>query len=319
MLDKPSNHELFISKAKTIHGNRYQYHLIDSTNYNNIRSKLPIVCEAHGVFYQRGDDHNRGRGCPSCANKSASRKQLIWLDNIALQTGNVIQHAGNGGEYRVPGTNYSVDGFCASTNTVYEFEGDAFHGNPNRYKPDERCHPFDKSVTASQLYQATVRKHRVLEKQGYTVVSIWESEFDQLEMKALNEYQNIDVKRTDQSYPAKLLDCGLEIQGEYTGSKDKHTMRCLCCDRMIVATPIAKIQTLQRRPNVYGCPACNRTRVAEDSRKRGNYNERLQLLGYDVVNYTNASTRCVLQCKKCGKRHNILPSSVIQHNTKCCN
>ena len=34
-----------------------------------------------------------------------------------------IQHAGNVGEYRIPGVGFFMDGYCQDTNTVYEFHG----------------------------------------------------------------------------------------------------------------------------------------------------------------------------------------------------
>ena len=49
---------------------------------------------------------------------------IVWLEWMASQSGTNIHHAlHHTGEYRIPGTNYRVDGFCAQTNTVYEFLG----------------------------------------------------------------------------------------------------------------------------------------------------------------------------------------------------
>jgi hypothetical protein len=88
-----------------------------------------------------------------------------------------VWHAENGGEYMIPGTALRVDGFHARTNTVFEFYGDAYHGNLKRYAPDSRPSPFDKSKTARQLYQATLRREKKLILLGYSVVSIWERDF----------------------------------------------------------------------------------------------------------------------------------------------
>ena len=58
-----------------------------------------------------------------------------------------IQHAEKGGELRIPiGESYiQVDGFCKETNTVYEFHGDIFHGNPETEDPDSFCNPYEKT------------------------------------------------------------------------------------------------------------------------------------------------------------------------------
>ena len=44
-----------------------------------------------------------------------------------------IQHVRNEGEYKIPGTNFHVDGYCPDTHTVYEFQGCFTHGCPTCY------------------------------------------------------------------------------------------------------------------------------------------------------------------------------------------
>ena len=56
-----------------------------------------------------------------------SNVALEWLTWCQQQN---IQHAGNAGEYRIPDTNFHVDGFDFTTNTVYEFHGCFWHGCP---------------------------------------------------------------------------------------------------------------------------------------------------------------------------------------------
>jgi hypothetical protein len=55
--------EEFIEKAKSIHGNRYDYSLVE---YKNNKTKVAIVCPIHGIFYQIAQSHIRGRGCFAC-------------------------------------------------------------------------------------------------------------------------------------------------------------------------------------------------------------------------------------------------------------
>ena len=57
--------EYLIEKAKEIHGNKYDYSLIKEIKNN--RTKQPIICPKHGVFYQTIDNHiNQKQGCPKC-------------------------------------------------------------------------------------------------------------------------------------------------------------------------------------------------------------------------------------------------------------
>ena len=53
----------FIEKLKTIHGDIYDYSLVD---YTNAHAKIKIICKVHGVFEQAAHSHLRGYGCPKC-------------------------------------------------------------------------------------------------------------------------------------------------------------------------------------------------------------------------------------------------------------
>lgn len=59
----------FITKAKQLHNNKYDY---SQTNYTNSRSNVNIICPIHGMFEQRASSHLAGNGCPQCAK--------IWSD-----------------------------------------------------------------------------------------------------------------------------------------------------------------------------------------------------------------------------------------------
>lgn len=55
--------EAFIKKAKSIHGDKYDYSL---TKYKNTKSKVVITCKEHGNFQQVASAHLQGRGCYKC-------------------------------------------------------------------------------------------------------------------------------------------------------------------------------------------------------------------------------------------------------------
>lgn len=56
--------DLFIQKARQVHGFRYDY---STSIYVNSKTKTKIACANHGVFEQYPSDHVNGVGCPSCA------------------------------------------------------------------------------------------------------------------------------------------------------------------------------------------------------------------------------------------------------------
>ena len=59
----------FISKANEIHEGIYSYRNI--IEYKNNKTKVPIECPKHGIFWQTPFDHVIGRkGCPKCAGRN---------------------------------------------------------------------------------------------------------------------------------------------------------------------------------------------------------------------------------------------------------
>ena len=66
--------EEFIKRAKEIHGDKYDYTLVD---YKNNKTKVKIICKIHGIFEVRPDNHYH-TNCPKCNN----RKKLKTKWNI---------------------------------------------------------------------------------------------------------------------------------------------------------------------------------------------------------------------------------------------
>lgn len=56
--------EEFIAEARSIHGDRYDYSLVE---YNNNSTKVQIICPEHGPFWQQPNNHVLLKaGCPAC-------------------------------------------------------------------------------------------------------------------------------------------------------------------------------------------------------------------------------------------------------------
>lgn len=54
----------FINKAKKIHGEKFDYSLVD---YKNNKTKILIICKSCGkIFSQEPCNHLKGCGCPTC-------------------------------------------------------------------------------------------------------------------------------------------------------------------------------------------------------------------------------------------------------------
>jgi len=157
--------EQFIQKANIIHNDRYDY---SCSVYNSARSKINIKCHIHGIFEQNASSHLCGVGCPAC-HGNISRGETTWLDSIGVTVRNKVLTM-------ICGRKFKVDGYNPDTKTIYEFNGDYWHGNPKYFDPGD-IHPKRK-ITFGELYQQTLLKKQILEENGYKVVSIWESEFN---------------------------------------------------------------------------------------------------------------------------------------------
>ena len=112
-----------------------------------------------------------------------SRVALEWLTWCARE--NNIQHVRNAGEVRIPAIGF-VDGYCHDTRTVYEFQGCFTHGCPTCYPNRHETHVrhFDRSL--QDVYETTQQKIQRLKQQGYTVVQIWECEWNRLKDTSLD-------------------------------------------------------------------------------------------------------------------------------------
>lgn len=164
---KKKTTEWFIVESKKVYGNRFDY---SPTEYINARAKVKIICPIHGVFEQIPYSHLKGHGCFKCSKyMNFSKKCEQWLQNY-----NTIR------EYQITINeyNYLVDGFDPVTNTIYEFNGDFWHGNPNLYRPDD-INPVNKK-SFGELYHQTIEKQTKLMKAGYNFISIWEKDFNEI-------------------------------------------------------------------------------------------------------------------------------------------
>lgn len=162
----------FIQQAQNIHNYQYDYTKI---KYVDSYTKVIIECPIHGEFFQTPMDHLQGCGCKKCGGAKHSKMGVRWLDTIMLNENIFIQHAGNVGEYKIPNTNKTVDGYCTTTNTIYEFHGDFFHGNPSLYDP-EFMNPL-LYKTMGELYEKTIAREQHIKNLGYNLVVMWESDY----------------------------------------------------------------------------------------------------------------------------------------------
>ena len=69
---------VFIENAKLIHGDRFDYSLV---NYEKSNKHISIICARHGVFQQTPAYHLNGGICPYCARNRYTRDEFLQVVN----------------------------------------------------------------------------------------------------------------------------------------------------------------------------------------------------------------------------------------------
>ena len=166
----------FIEQSKQVHGDKYDY---SKTIYTIAKNPIIITCNKCGDFEQMPNVHLYGCGCNKCCNsKKYSKAQINWLNFIQIKDDIHIEHAENGKEFIIPTTRFKADGYCRTTNTIYEYHGTYWHGDPKKFNTNE----INKTTkcTFGELYKKTLEKEEQIKNLGYNLVVIWESDWNKI-------------------------------------------------------------------------------------------------------------------------------------------
>ena len=161
--------EQFIEKARNIHGDKYDYSLVE---YKNNRTKVKIICPIHGVFEQRPGDHLNGVGCKKC--------QYEYLKDFLSNKKSFIQKAKevHGDKYDYSKVNYinnktDVEIICPKHGSFFQ--------SPNSHLNGCGCFmcnggaKFNKEIfiqRAKEIYKDKYDYSSINYKDSYTKVKI---------------------------------------------------------------------------------------------------------------------------------------------------
>ena len=134
--------------------------------YKNAITKGTIICKIHGEFLQTPNNHLSGKGCAKCRG-CVSKREMLFLDYLNIPNSKTHRQVYLVGKF--------ADGYNPKTNTIYEFLGDYWHGNPKKYNPLD----INKSVkkTYGELYSEIIAKLTHLKNNGYNIKYIWEDDW----------------------------------------------------------------------------------------------------------------------------------------------
>lgn len=133
------NTETFIEKIKEIHGDRYDYSLV---NYVDNKTKIKIICKEHGEFEQSPDKHSAGQGCIKCGKDNC--KKLLQKSNDSFIDSAISIH---GNKY-----DYSLVNYINARNrvTIICPEHGEFEQLPNDHLSNHGCIKCSSSVSKDE-------------------------------------------------------------------------------------------------------------------------------------------------------------------------
>lgn len=149
-------------KNKNNHKIKYDYSLVD---YKLSNKEVKFICPKHGIFLQKPSNHLMGKGCPRCSH-NISKLEIDFLNYLKIDKRNFSLPKWK----RKP-----VDGYDEITNTVYEYLGDYWHGNPKIFNHNKINH--DTKKTFGELYENTFKVLNKVKSLGYNVKYIWETDW----------------------------------------------------------------------------------------------------------------------------------------------
>jgi hypothetical protein len=137
-----------------------------SSTYENNDIPLDFICDNGHKSKMPWSDFQSGRRCYKCST-SVSKRSQEWLDSVGIPE--------EFREYKLKykSRGFSVDGFSFPAE-VYEFLGDYWHGNLNKFDPDGINSRVKK--TFKQLNEETFNRLNLLSDK-YKVFYIWESDW----------------------------------------------------------------------------------------------------------------------------------------------
>lgn len=131
--------EDFIKEAKEIHGDKYYY---SKVTYVNNRTKVCIICPAHGEFWQAPYKHLNRHGCPKC------KKSLLEIDvEKALINSHIKFEQQKTFDWLIYKRNLKLDFYLPEYNIAIECQGEQHY----------RIAAFTKSLEESQHLFETIQ------------------------------------------------------------------------------------------------------------------------------------------------------------------
>lgn len=149
-----SNTSAFVLKARRVHGNRYDYSLV---NYIRSNRKVAIVCKTHGEFSVSPNNHLRGKGCPICQCPKGEEKISLFLDKNNIKY--YRQHKIFNNNVLCVNKFLLVDFYIPECNIFIEYNGEQHYSCVDHFGGQEK---FQKQQERDFALRQYCKEHKIV-------------------------------------------------------------------------------------------------------------------------------------------------------------
>ena len=250
----------FINQSKKIHGDKFNYLLVD---YKNNKTKVKIICKEHGVFEQIPQNHLKGQGCVKC--------KMIFDTDGFIKKSNKIHNKYNYSLVNYKDTYTKVKIICKEHGVFEQRPNDHLngHGCPmcaNNIKKTIKEFIDESNIIHNNKYNYSLVDYKN-NKNKVKIICKEHGEFTQKPNDHLNGLGCPKCGKTKRLTKEEFIDCSNIIHNnkynyslvDYKNNKTKVKIIC----------PIHGI--FEQRPlhhmNNIGCPKCNESKGEKKIRK----------------------------------------------------
>ena len=134
--------DIFIKKAKEIHGDKYDYSLV---KYTNAKTRVKIICPVHGIFEQIPYNHLSGKGCKECGCVENGRNRSITLEKFLEKARKV-----HGDKYDY--SKSKIENYKTKIEIICKIHG-SFFQTPNNHLCGKGCKECGKESTLNHIQE----------------------------------------------------------------------------------------------------------------------------------------------------------------------
>ena len=111
------------------------------------------------------------------------------IENVEIDETNYFLFAKKGGEFILNDDNgfYRYDFTDLKNKRIIEYNGDDYHGNPNKYNANDFPNPFRKDLTAKYIWDKDKQKTLIANNKGFKVFVVWDSEYKKNKEEIINK------------------------------------------------------------------------------------------------------------------------------------